>query len=406
MFRFGGSAIVSCLPRKLPLDNKQHLSSDFHKPRLDISQHPSSLSSLATEKALSGLRTPEHEGLKGVAVAPLPHGVDIPAIESTRTSTTLELLGFEHLGDLSAMQVLLRPDPIRAEVANPTKVPVAGVAPIDLTSEIDVVEEPPKEVKTSSGSPQNALSLKTEKRRRAKTNAKMSQLLTARRLDDAQERLKKYLAMAAVFETSHQQQLVMRAWAAVSARSRQDAAQQRQLRRQARMYALRAMQANREHEQQLVLRSWSAVAADSRKANTHQQELDALYSSNITMEQYAPIQFGSVDSDCPLPPGLWNEEGNGLIDVETASPHQSCSCDACLGDWGCLEHAVYSSRLFLAQRDLEKKIGRGPPGLIAPEEATEPQSVHLRLVPVEEQVRVVAARQAKKKQARQKHGRP
>lgn len=382
--RVGGPAVVSCLPRKLPPDNRQHLSSDFLKPQLNGSQQPSSLSFLATQKALSGLRKHEHEGLNGVAFAPLPHGIDIPTIESTRTSRTLRLLGFEHLDSLGDAQVLLKQD----------------------ACEVDVIEDPPTEAKTFSGSLQTAPSQKTEKRRRAKANAKVAQLSMAHRLDHAQKQLKKYQTIAAATEMRHQKQLVIRAWASMSARTRRDAAKQRQLSSQRRTYAVRAIQANLDRRQQLVLRSWSAIAADSQKTRVHQQELDALRSSNVATEQYSPIQFGSVDSDCPLPPGLWPMEDSGITDAKTNSPAQSTSCSACLGDWGCLEHAVYSSRLFLAQRELEMKMGRwsrGPPGLTLDKEATQVAFTHLRLAPVDNQAKVEIVRQTKTKQRRQRH---
>jgi len=355
---------------------------------------------VATDKRLSGLRTQEPKDLKGVTIAPLPHGIDIPTIEAVRESRFLELLGLDHLEDLSAVQVLLWQTPFVTETPATATVPVASAAPLGLTSDVDVVEEPVREANSSSATQ------KTERRRRAKANAKMTQLSTTRRLDDFRNQLKRYRTMLLTAEMRRQQQLVMTAWAALSAR-RRDATKQRQLGSQRRTYAERAIEANLDHERQLVLRSWSAVAADSLKARTHQQELDALRSSTSATTPYA-----STDSDCPLPPGLWNFATSAEVQTasqppsyaEVANPavEHSSSCGACLSGWGCLQHSVYSSKLFLAQRELGMKIGRGPPGLMLEEEAMEGPATHLRVAPVELQGKPTSARQLQRKQWRQK----
>lgn len=379
--RVGGSTVASFLPRTVvTADNRQHLSSEFFKQQSG-DQHQQSLSCLGADKRFltsEPLPTAESEGVKELPCSRLPSAIDIPTLEAARVRTTLDLLGCEHIENLSSVHVKLNPLTFITETEDCT-VPLAGAAPLALTGDANVVEEPPKEVNMSG---------KTEKRRRAKANAKLMHLSVARRVDDLQLQLKKYRTMAVLAEMRHQQQLVIRSWAAVSARQRRDVAKQKQLHRQRKMHAMKVIRAHLDHEQQLVLRSWSAVATDSLKARMHQREMDALRCS--------------TDSDCPLPPGLFDIGTKPDLGMEPTLENQRSGCTACLSSWGCLQHSVYYPQLFLAQRELGMKIDRGPPGLTLDENPVAAPSSHLRLASLSDEVKLVPDRKIQSKIQRKK----
>lgn len=399
--RVGGSTVASLLSRQPVTDNKQHVFSDFIRQQIDSSHHKPCLSWSATDRnSISGsVCIPEPEAAKETSFVPLPRGVDIPTVEAVKAGRTLGLMGFEDLEDLSSVSVKLRQFPICTETGACDTVPVAGAAPLGLISEAHIVEEPPRDAITS-GCSQAAVSQKAEKRRRAKANTKLMQLSNMYRIGDLQQQLKKYRTLAVLAQMRHQQQLVIRSWAALSARQRRDVAKSKQLGSQRKKYALRAIRSHLDHEQQLVLRSWSAVAADSVKTRMHQMEINDLLHSNVPTQEHAPIV-----SDCPLPPGLWNVGTGPIVDMDENSQNQSSGCSACLSSWGCFQHSVYSSRLFLAQRELGMKISRGPPGLTLEEHPAHSLSTHLRLAPLNEQVKQASASKLQRKKGQMKQAR-